>query len=401
MTREEFLAEKSTLLHDMRSLLDSGDLKCAERKKKEIEALEERFADEAKQTANLRAELGAEGAKTLDNIKNGDVKMNNAETGLNSLEYRNAFMNYVQNGVVSEALRNQDATTTTTSTAGAVIPTVVLDRIIAKLEAESVMYNLVTKTNYKGGLSIPTVSVKPTASWVNENAGSEKKAITTGSITFAYHKLRIAIAASLEVETMSLSAFETFVVNLIGTAMANAIDTAIISGNGTTQPLGILNNASGKQAVVSGQLLTVAKGAGLSYSVLCNAEAALPSQYESGAVWIMSKKTFMSFMGMVDDDGQPISRVNYGLGGKPERYLLGREVAISDKVSDFVASPSADTTFACIVNPKDYILNINLNLTVKEYEDNDNDSTVRKAIMLVDGKLVDNGSLVVLKVSGT
>lgn len=401
MTKEEFLNTKSTLLHDMRSLLDSGDLKCAERKKKEIEALEERFADEAKQTANLRAELGAEGAKTLENIKNGDVKMNNVETGLNSLEYRNAFMNYVQQGVVSEVLRNQDATTTTTSTAGAVIPTVVLDRIIAKLEAESVMYNLVTKTNYKGGLSIPTVSVKPTASWVNENAGSEKKAITTGSITFAYHKLRIAIAASLEVETMSLSAFETFVVNLIGTAMANAIDTAIISGNGTSQPLGILNNASGKQAVVSGQLLTVAKGAGLSYSVLCNAEAALPSQYESGAVWIMSKKTFMSFMGMVDDDGQPIGRVNYGLGGKPERYLLGREVAISDKVSDFVASPSADTTFACIVNPKDYILNINLNLTVKEYEDNDTDSTIRKAIMLVDGKLVDNGSLVVLKVSGT
>lgn len=399
MTREEFLAEKSTLLHDMRSLLNGGDIKGAEQKKQEISALEGRFADEAKQTANLRAELGADSTKTLENIKNGDVKMNNTETGLNSIEYRNAFMNYVQHGVASEVLRN-DATTTT-STAGAVIPTVVLDRIIAKLEAESVMYNLVTKTNYKGGLSIPTVSVKPTASWVNENAGSEKKAITTGSITFAYHKLRIAIAASLEVETMSLSAFETFVVNLIGTAMANAIDTAIISGNGTSQPLGILNNANGKQAVVSGQLLTVAKGAGLSYSVLCNAEAALPSQYESGAVWIMSKKTFMSFMGMVDDDGQPIGRVNYGLGGKPERYLLGREVAISDKVSDFVASPSADTTFACIVNPKDYILNINLNLTVKEYEDNDTDSTIRKAIMLVDGKLVDNGSLVVLKVSGT
>lgn len=399
MTKEEFFSKKRTLLHDMRSLLDGGDLKGAEKKKQEMEVLEERFADEAKQTANLRAELGADSTKTLENIKNGDVKMNNAETGLNSLEYRNAFMNYVQNGVVSETLKNQDATTT--STAGAVIPTVVLDRIIAKLEAESVMYNLVTKTNYKGGLSIPTVSVKPTASWVNENAGSEKKAITTGSITFAYHKLRIAIAASLEVETMSLSAFETFVVNLIGTAMANAIDTAIISGNGTSQPLGILNNANGKQAVVSGQLLTVAKGAGLSYSVLCNAEAALPSQYESGAVWIMSKKTFMSFMGMVDDDGQPIGRVNYGLGGKPERYLLGREVAISDKVSDFVASPAADTTFACIVNPKDYILNINLNLTVKEYEDNDTDSTIRKAIMLVDGKLVDNGSLVVLKVSGT
>ena len=400
MNKDEFRNKKSALMTDMGALLDSGDIKGAEQKKQELEALDEQFELEARQAANLRAELGNESTTTLENIKNGDVKMNNTETGLNSLEYRNAFMNYVQQGVVSEALRNENATTTT-STAGAVIPTVVLDRIIAKLEAESVMYNLVTKTNYKGGLSIPTVSVKPTASWVNENAGSEKKAITTGSITFAYHKLRIAIAASLEVETMSLSAFETFVVNLIGTAMANAIDDAIINGNGTTQPLGILNNASGKQAVVSGQLLTVAKGAGLSYSVLVNAEAVLPSQYENGAVWIMSKKSFMSFMGMVDDDGQPIARVNYGLGGKPERYLLGREVVITDKVADFVASPSADTTFAGIVNPKDYILNINLNLTVKQYEDNDTDATIRKAVMLVDGKLVDNGSLVVLKVSGT
>ena len=400
MNKTEYEVQRKSLYDEAKNLLLKGNVKDAEQKKQEIKALDEQFELEAKQTANLMAELGNKSAKTLDNIRNGDVRMNNTETGLNSLEYRKAFMDYVQRGTVSDLLRNQDATTTT-STAGAVIPTVVLDRIIAKLEAESVMYDLVTKTNYKGGLSIPTVSVKPTATWVNENAGSEKKAITTGSITFTYHKLRVAVAASLEVETMSLSAFETFVVNLIGTAMANAIDDAIINGDGTVQPLGILNNASGKQAVVSGQMLTVAKGAGLDYEVLVNAEAALPSQYESGAVWIMSKKTFMSFVGMTDDDGQPIGRVNYGLGGKPERFLLGREVRISDKVSDFAASPSADTTFACIVNPKDYILNINLNLTVKEYVDNDTDSTVRKAIMLVDGKLVDNGSLVVLKVSGT
>lgn len=400
MNKTEYEVQRKSLYDEAKNLLLKGDVKGAEQIKQKIKALDEQFELEAKQAANLMAELGNKSAKTLDNIRNGDVRMNNTETGLNSLEYRKAFMDYVQRGAVSNLLRNQDATTTT-STAGAVIPTVVLDRIVAKLEAESVMYDLVTKTNYKGGLSIPTVSVKPTATWVNENAGSDKKAITTGSITFAYHKLRIAVAASLEVETMSLSAFETFVVNLIGTAMANAIDDAIINGDGTSQPLGILNNASGKQAVVSGQMLTVAKGAGLDYDVLVNAEAALPSQYESGAVWIMSKKTFMSFVGMTDDDGQPIGRVNYGLGGKPERFLLGREVRISDKVSDFAASPSADTTFACIVNPKDYILNINLNLTVKEYEDNDTDSTVRKAIMLVDGKLVDNGSLVVLKVSGT
>ena len=36
-------------------------------------------------------------------------------------------------------------------------------------------------------------------------------------------------------------------------------------------------------------------------------------------VWVMTKKTFMSIEGMTDKNGQPIARVNYGMGGKPER----------------------------------------------------------------------------------
>ena len=45
---------------------------------------------------------------------------------------------------------------------------------------------------------------------------------------------------------------------------------------------------------------------------------------------------------------------------------------------------------------KDYILNTNLNMTIKKYEDNDTDDQVTKAIMLVDGKVVDKNSLVTI-----
>ncbi|PEP79428.1 phage major capsid family protein, partial [Bacillus toyonensis] len=46
---------------------------------------------------------------------------------------------------------------------------------------------------------------------------------------------------------------------------------------------------------------------------------------------------------------------------------------------------------------KDYILNTNYQMGVKKYEDNETDDLVTKAIMIVDGKVVDNNSLVVLK----
>ncbi len=126
-------------------------------------------------------------------------------------------------------------------------------------------------------------------------------------------------------------------------------------------------------------------------------ESALPTAYENGAYYFMTKKTFMQFVGMTDDNGQPIARVNYGIGGKPERVLLGRVVKLlDDYMSSYAATQSADTIIAFIFRPVDYTLNTNLNITVKTYEDNDTDDKITKAVMLVDGKVVDKHSLVTL-----
>ena len=108
----------------------------------------------------------------------------------------------------------------------------------------------------------------------------------------------------------------------------------------------------------------------------------------------MTKKTFMEFAGMTDSAGQPIARVNYGIGGRPERTLLGRTVVLNDYMDSYSDSPSSNTIVAFLFNPKDYILNTNLNMTIKRYEDNDTDDQITKAIMLVDGKVVDKNSLV-------
>ena len=306
-----------------------------------------------------------------------------------STEYRKAFMNYVVTGKTAPEMQNASETTKTTDV-GAVIPSTVLNRIIQKMEATGMILPEITRTAYKGGVSIPKSTVKPVATWVAEGAGSEaKKMDVKGSVTFAYHKLRCAVAVTLEVDTMALSAFETMLVDNVSEAMTKALENAIINGTGTGQPTGIL-----KDAAPEGQNIELSDGAGITYATLVEAEAALPLAYESGARWVMSKKTFMGIIGLTDTAGQPIARVNYGLAGKPERTLLGRPVICCDYMESVNGTPEKDTVIAFLFNLKDYTLITNLNITVKTYEDNATDDQVTKAMMLVDGKVVDNNSLV-------
>ena len=378
-------------------LVAEGKLKEFQDKKKEVEALDTQFEAEAKAQTELDA-LNA-GVKVVDLPQSStvvagkviDSTSNTVETDdiTNTKEYRKAFMNYVTQGkAMPEEFKNANANTKTTDV-GEMIPETVLQRIIEKMESVGMILPLVTRTAIKGGVTVPTSSVKPTASWVAEGATSDKQKKTTGSITFAYHKLRCAVSVSLEVDEMALAVFETTLVNNVAEAMIEAIEQAIISGTGTGQPKGIL-----AETVVTGQNVDIAASADVTYDTLLDAEAALPLAYEKDAIWFMTKKTFMAFIGVKDTAGQPIARVNYGINGKPERTLLGRTVILNDYMTSLGATISADTVVAFLFNPKDYILNTNYTMGIREYYDEETEDKIKKSVMLVDGKVLDVNSLV-------
>lgn len=308
-----------------------------------------------------------------------------------SEEYRQAFMNYVCRGErLPKEFRSDEVTATTDI--GALVPPVTLNKIIEKLEAYGMILPLVTRTAYKTGMVIPTASVKPTATWVAEGAGSDKqKKALSGTITFGHFKLRCAVAVTLETENMAYSAFETTLVNNVVEAMAKALEKAIISGTGSGQPTGILKEDA------KGTKIEVSK---IDYKTLVNAEGELPMEYEAGAVWCMTKKTFMAFIGMTDTNGQPIARVNYGFGGKAERSLLGRTVVLTNYLENFSDTLEAGKTFAFLYNFADYTLNTNFQVGMKTYEDNDTDDIVRKSIIVCDGKPIIYDSLVKLVKAG-
>ena len=289
-------------------------------------------------------------------------------------EYREAFMEFVLRGTpISAELRENSNTLTTDVT---VIPTQLVNQIIEKMESVGNVISAVTRTAFKGGVQIPTSSVKPVASWVAEGAGSDRQKKTTTNITFTYHKLRCEISMSMEVGTMALSAFEAKFVDNVAKAMIKAIETAIINGSGSGQPKGILSETPAAGQAITGTL---------SYAKLVECESALPEEYEAGAKWCMTKADFFKFVALTDQSGQPIARVNYGINGKPERVLLGREVLIS---SQAVAGKPFIFDFA------DYVLNTVYDMGITKKQDWDTEDLLTKAVMSVDGKVADKGSLV-------
>lgn len=366
----------------------------------EVRSLTRELEDVNAEIAETKAELEAIEAESRSvvvedevpasaTLVNGNVvgsfKARSAED-MDSMEYRNAFKDYVlKNRPIPAELRG-DANTLTSDVAS-VIPTVIINRIVEKITACGMILPLVTRTAYAAGVVVPTSATKPVASWVNEGASSDKQKKTTGSITFSHFKLRCEISMSMEVGTMALDVFESTFVKNVADAMVVALEKAILAGTGSGQPTGILNGTLTSYEVTSAAVGKV------SYADLVACEAKLPVEYEGTAKWFMTKAQFMAFVGMVDSDGQPIARVNQGIGGKPERTLLGREVVIHPYATEM------GSYVAGIYNFSDYVLNTIYDMGIQRKQDWDTEDYLTKAVMGVDGKPVDKDSLVVLKLA--
>jgi HK97 family phage major capsid protein len=354
---------------------EEAEAKLAELDKEEVEAVaEEPQAEENnEERATIPEGLELRNANVVASF-GGNVDMEN-----NNLEYRNAFMEFVLRGTAIPMELRESANT---SNAASVIPTQLVNQIIEKFDNVGMILPLITKTSYAAGVEVPTSTVKPVASWVAEGAGSDRQAKATGKIVFAYYKLRCEISMSMEVGAMALAAFEAKFVENVAKAMTYAIENAVINGTGVGQPKGILTEA-GVDLETTGAL---------GYADLCEVEGNIPVEYEVGAKYCMNKKTFAKVLGMTDQAGQPIARVNYGIGGSPERTILGRDVVISPYVAD-------DKLFA--FDFADYILNTVYDMGISKKQDWDTEDLLTKAVMSVDGKAVDAGSLVVLNIKAS
>lgn len=394
MNKKQYVEQRNKLLDEAQKAIDAGDVETARAKNEEVRELDEKWDAIAQAQADFNAlnkepkELNLFGMNN-DGVNFEESHVEQQENIYDSVEYRTAFMKNVLNGTpIPQKFRN-DAGPTKTTDVGAVISPTVVNRIVERMEASGTIFQLVTRTGYAAGASIPTSNVKPVATWVAEGGTSEKQKKALGYIDIKGYKLRCAISMTLEASIMSLKIFEDTFVKNVSEAMVKAIEQSMISGDGSGKPKGVL-----KEEVVEGQNVEIAAEDDVSYQTLVDAEAALPLEYENGAVWNMTKKTFMKYVGMTDADGQPIARVNAGINGKPERTLIGRKVVLNNYMTSLGATIEEDTVVAFLFDWSDYMFNTNYAMRLKTYEDDDTEDQITKAVMICDGKVIDKNSLV-------
>ena len=391
--QQDVMNFRDSLLDKAEELLNSGEMEQYKEQMEDVKTFDNEYKEYIEAQANMAA---LRGTTSMENVISAQGKQDRVDTinaawkEQDNRGYRMAFMNFVLNGTaIPQEFRNEDAYTVT-SDVTAVIPNTILDRIIEKMEVTGTILNKVTRTFYKGGVSVPISAAKPVATWTTERGTTNKQKKEVGSITFTYHKLKCVVSVSLTVETVTLEVFEKTLVNNIAEAMVKALETAIINGTGTGQPKGIL-----AETPLTGQVYELA--ADITYKDTAKIEGLLPAAYES-AEWYMTKRTYFDqFVGMTDDNGQPICRTSVGMEGKPQYRILGRLVNFvsPETMKDF--DNGAGSVVAFMFRMEDYMLNTNMNVTVKHYEDNDTDDKVTKAIMLADGKVVDLNSYVAVK----
>lgn len=342
-------------------------------------------------------------AQTVNaNIVNGHVVATSeqrAEEPTETMEYRKAFMNYVQKGTPIPAELRGNAISTEES--GAAIPVTVMREVINTVRKRyGSIYARVRKTAIQGGVRVPVGALQATFKWIGEKTVSPRQSLDKlGAVTFEYHTAEIRIAQTFLSSIVTLEAFEQKVIEVISVAYMQAMDNGIVNGSGDGAMLGITNDARVTQNVT----FTAAQ-LGDWTAWRKNFFAKLPLGYRNGS-FIFPVSTVDSYLEtMADNNNNPIFRqatgleVNDGDAVAPNGRFFGREVLLvePDVIGDFDAASSNDV-IGIYADLNEYAINENFGFTMRRYFDDETNEWVDKALVVVDGKVLNPNAFWVLK----
>lgn len=255
---------------------------------------------------------------------------------------------------------------------------------------------MVRKLNIQGGVTVPISDLKPIASWVGEESGTDQKLSAENSVSFSYYGVECKIAQSLLVSVTTLDAFQALFVPLATEAIVKALEIAIFVGDGINKPLGITKDTR----VPAVNVITMSEEEFNSWSAWHGkVKGKMKKAYRKG-VFFMNQSTFDGKIdGMTDKNGQPVGRTNYGINGEETYRFMGKDVeTVEDECIAAWDDAAEGDVVAVFVNPTDYAVNSNMQMTVTKWIDNDTNKVKNKAMMICDGKLLDaNGVLIIKK----
>ena len=229
---------------------------------------------------------GTIGTVVVDNFK-GEDKMEERKFGVESAEYRSAFLNTLRQSKLNDI--EQRAYTTVAGSAGAAVPTQTVNKILEKVHEYAPLLDKIDLLKIIGRVTIPAEGTTVDAQLHAEGAAISADGDTIYKIDLGSYEITKLVTISKSVETMSIDAFEAYIANKIGRKIADKITDYILHGTGTSQPQGI--NAISWDDTNS---VSVAASGSLTEANVDTLVSLLNGGYDAGAEWVMSKKTFFS-----------------------------------------------------------------------------------------------------------
>ena len=433
MTRKERLNAK---LLRLRSKLQALDARCsASTDAAEVRSLTEQRSEIMTDMADVEAEIAEieteersaapapanavpVNAGITASFSVAPAQERSSENVYESMEYRNAFMNYIQRGVAlpadlvarCNAYRNslpveqRSGVAITTADTGAAIPLTVMREVINTVRKRyGNLYNKVTKTSVAGGVEYPIGALQASFKWISESTVSPRqKTSALAKVQFAYHTAEIRIAQSFLSALLTVSDFETKLVEVIAVAYLKAMDSAIVSGTGVGMPLGILNDArvTGANAAIDMRAADMSNWTAWRKNFF----AKLPLGYRDGE-FIFASSTVDSYLEtMADNNNNPVFRqatglvVNDGDARDPNGSFFGRRISLvePDILPDYDTASDGDV-IGIYWQPEEYAINENFGFTMRRYLDEDTNEWVDKALVVVDGKVLNPNGFFLIK----
>lgn len=265
-----------------------------------------------------------EAAKKLNEESSEEVRAaEQQEESVEVMEYR-AFEAYVR-GNAAEIRVNNLTPATTPASGGALIPTTIANKIIAKVYDICPILEMSTKYNVKGKLQIPYYDESTTAITV----AYQQEFVDLQSNVGAFTTIDLSgyLAGALALISRSLINNAQFdIVNYIINYMAYAIKK-FIEGE-------LIHGTSGSVAGLSGitTSVTTASATAITADEVVKLHDAVKDDFQDGAIWIMSPATRTALRLLQDVNHHYL--LNDDISSPFGATLLGKPVYVSDNMDN-------------------------------------------------------------------
>ena len=222
------------------------------------------------------------------------------KAGRASDKYKKAFWNQMR-GRSTYEVRNALQVGELTE-GGYTVPDEFEHQLIEGLEDENIMRGLVhTIRTGSGDHKLPIVASHGTGSWVEEEGTIPESDDAFSQLSLSAHKFATMIRISRELLNDSAFDLAVYIAHEFVRRAGAAEEQAILTGDGSHKPIGLLHDTLGAQVGV-----TAASATAITADELIDMQHSLKSGYRRKACWIMNDATISAIRKLKDGQGQYI-----------------------------------------------------------------------------------------------